>query len=829
MTEESGQMRILAKAVARRVWFSRISLIWERLWPAVWPAVAIAGVFLAVSLLDFWVRLPGSLHAVALFAFAAGFFLTLFRGLRDLRMPSDEKALRRIETTSGFAHRPLRTLGDRPAIAADDADGRALWQVHLQRSAKAVRRMRVSLPKPGMARRDPLGLRAALLLILIIAGVVAGGDSAHRLARALQPDFNAASAGTAAALTLWLTPPPYTAMAPMFLTAETTGPVKAYDETIIVPSGATLLARVHGGAGVPVLDIDDNSAPFDNIDGANFEFSSIIESGRRITVRQGGEILGDWSITVVADQPPLIEFSQAPGRSPRAALRIDYIAEDDYGLVAIEAVISRLDDPKQNFFVSLPLPGERNLSAENSSFHDLTAHLWAGMEVSIELTASDALSQIGTSEPVAMTLPERIFSHPVARRLIEERRRLTLDPTQRNRVSATLDEISRRPEHFFEDIAVFLGLRAARQRLLYDVDDEAVAEVQEMLWDMALVIEDGPVALSQQALRDAEKALLDALSNDATDQEIDALVDKMLQALDDFLNALARQAANQDATEPTLEDQLSQAVTRDQIRDMVERVRELAKTGSREAAREMLEQLQAALDSMRANSMRGDNKKTGGEAQKILRDLEKMITKQQELLDDSFRRGKNEGNGDQPGPVGRGGSQSGAPGDPTTNGSPSAPGMSQQQALRDNLGDLMRRWGASGQSIPLPLNRADQAMQEALQALSAGLPGQAVGPQTSAIDEMSQGAKSLLQSMMKALGRSPPRSSGMTGGFGNNLDLLGRGMIGRGYQDDNKTRIPSEADMQRSRQILDELYRRAGDFQRPAIEKDYIKRLLKRF
>ena len=30
-------------------------------------------------------------------------------------------------------------------------------------------------------------------------------------------------------------------------------------------------------------------------------------------------------------------------------------------------------------------------------------------------------------------------------------------------------------------------------------------------------------------------------------------------------------------------------------------------------------------------------------------------------------------------------------------------------------------------------------------------------------------------------------------------------------------------------EILDELYRRAGEFQRPAIEKDYIKRLLKRF
>ena len=41
--------------------------------------------------------------------------------------------------------------------------------------------------------------------------------------------------------------------------------------------------------------------------------------------------------------------------------------------------------------------------------------------------------------------------------------------------------------------------------------------------------------------------------------------------------------------------------------------------------------------------------------------------------------------------------------------------------------------------------------------------------------------------------------------------------------------IPDEAEMQRARDIRDELYRRSGDRARPRYERDYIDRLLERF
>ncbi|HEX4614887.1 MAG TPA: DUF4175 family protein, partial [Stellaceae bacterium] len=50
-----------------------------------------------------------------------------------------------------------------------------------------------------------------------------------------------------------------------------------------------------------------------------------------------------------------------------------------------------------------------------------------------------------------------------------------------------------------------------------------------------------------------------------------------------------------------------------------------------------------------------------------------------------------------------------------------------------------------------------------------------------------------------------------------------------GTFDQSDVRIPDENTLQKSRQILDELRRRAGERSRPVIELDYIERLLKRF
>jgi hypothetical protein len=126
-------------------------------------------------------------------------------------------------------------------------------------------------------------------------------------------------------------------------------------------------------------------------------------------------------------------------------------------------------------------------------------------------------------------------------------------------------------------------------------------------------------------------------------------------------------------------------------------------------------------------------------------------------------------------------------------------------------------------------------MRDAAGALGRGHPGDAIGPQTDALDQLQQAARDLAQQMQNQLGRSWGKPDGeigatdRTGRDRTERDPLGRPISNNGTYDRGDVKIPDENILQKSRRILDELRRRAGERTRPEIELDYIDRLLKRF
>jgi len=69
----------------------------------------------------------------------------------------------------------------------------------------------------------------------------------------------------------------------------------------------------------------------------------------------------------------------------------------------------------------------------------------------------------------------------------------------------------------------------------------------------------------------------------------------------------------------------------------------------------------------------------------------------------------------------------------------------------------------------------------------------------------------------------------MSGGGMVPRDPLGRATRNGGTADDGTTRIPEQSEVQRSRDLLNEIRRRAGEYQRPEPERDYLHRLLRQF
>jgi uncharacterized protein (TIGR02302 family) len=822
MTRGTARDRLFA----RRLVLSQAALAWERLWPALWPMLCIGGFFLVAALFDLASLVPAVVHTVILIGFVLAFAGAAFWGLRSLVWPDVLTARRRIEVKSGFAHRPLAALADQPSVPLDDAAA-SLWEAHRQRMEAAVRRLRIGWPVAGLARRDPWGLRAVLTILLLIGAIDAGGDWRERIARALNPGLEGGSVAMATSFDIWITPPDYTGLPPQFLRADTPGPVR-------VPTGSTLLAQIHGGSGLPRLSIDDATSDFKAVDKTNFGAQATLTKGQSLAVTQGGTMLGRWPIEIIPDNPPTASFVQPPGATPRAALRLEYRATDDYGVESVKLVIRRADGkqadkPGAKLEIPLPLPGLHLKDARATSYQDLSPHPWAGLPVEVSIVATDALGQTGESAPVGMTLPERNFTNPVAREIIQQRKELVRDPNSREVAAEVLDDLDKQPALFHDDAVAYLAIAVAAQRLRQGEADAAATAVVPLLWDTALRIEDGGMSLVENDLRRLQQELQNALANNAPDEEIDRLMRELSQSLDRYLQSLAQNMQNNPADEQPPPGP-SKVITDRDLQRMLDRARELARSGDKEQARQLLSQLQDMLENLRTARPGQMGQRGNGQAEQMMHDLQNLMQRQQQLLDRSFRAQRRQGpgqdQGDQAGQDAQpgSGSQTGDLGD----------AAQQQEALRHALGDAMRHMSDGLGDIPDPLGRAERAMHDAVGALQRNAPGEAVGPQSEALDQLQQGARDFAKQLQEQLskegrgtgdfeatGRLPPDSL--------DRDPFGRPLSSNGTYDQGDVAIPDDTVLQKSRQILDELRRRAGERSRPTIELDYIDRLLRQF
>jgi hypothetical protein len=231
------------------------------------------------------------------------------------------------------------------------------------------------------------------------------------------------------------------------------------------------------------------------------------------------------------------------------------------------------------------------------------------------------------------------------------------------------------------------------------------------------------------------------------------------------------------------------------------------------------------------------------EAQKMMRDMHELMQRQQQLLDRSFRAQQQQSQQGQQGQQGRMGQrgQQGQQGQQQGGEQPDANGQlgdaaGQQEGLRRMLGEMMRRLGDGLGDIPEPLGRAERAMRDATEALQRRQPGEAIGSQTEALDQLQQAARDFAQQMERRMqgqwGNPNDDEVGATDGTPRDRverDPLGRPLSNNGTYDQGDVKIPDQNTLQKAREILDELRRRAGERFRPEIELDYIDRLLKRF
>lgn len=824
---------------APRIALSRLALFWEAIWPALWPAAGIASLFLVVALLDLLPVLPGWLHAAALALFAFALVWSVWRAASAFRIPDNAAGQRRLERVNGLPHRPFEAVVDEIASPESDPETERLWRLHRERMAQRLRNLRIGLPRPGLIRHDRFATRVLLVPLLAVVAIGAGTDGRDRLLRAVTPNVAGDAAVTSASLDAWVTPPSYTGKPPIFLTRGEGEPLKQLE----VPENSVFLAQATGGSTAPQLADGETTVEFASVAEDSYRIERTLKANSDLKVLSKQHELAGWTFTIIPDEPPRVALDEAPSSTKRGALRLAYTASDDYGLVSIFAVIRRSDvSLDETITYEIPLAGTNLKKVQADTFRDLTPHPWAGLPVNLTLIAKDAAGHEGESETFAFRLPERTFTHPVAKEIVAARKTLMTNPDiYRKGVIDDLGSIAWKPTRYNDDKVVFMALHAAARRLRKESYKAELDEVQKLLWETALRVEDGTVSLAERDLRRAQQELLEALARNAPESELDRLMDQLQTALSAYLDALQQKMANNPQSESNVGqiDPNMTLLTRQDLKRMMEEIRELAKAGAREAARRMLSQMQRLLENLQAG--RNAQQRPAGQAQQMMNDLQRVTKGQRDLLDRTFRESQRETReregsspeGPEQGAQPERGQQSGSQqmsGEGQQRGSLRA-GAVAQDALRRQLGDIMQRFAEMTDDVPAPMGRAEQSMRKSSKALRKGSAKGAVPPQTRALDQLQQAMRSAQQQLQQRFGQQP--GQGRVRGPGqkpDDRDPFGRTM-NSGIQgaNTNTVEIPEKSDLQRTREIRDELRRRAADPDRPRQERNYIDRLLDRF
>ena len=443
-------------------------------------------------------------------------------------------------------------------------------------------------------------------------------------------------------------------------------------------------------------------------------------------------------------------------------------------------------------------------------------------------------------------LPERAFHNPLARAVIDIRKRLSLDPAAHGQAADDLSALAGAPAAFDNNTSVFLVLSNTASQLQRSGAPADITEAQTRLWTLALSLEDDAVGRTAQAVQQARDALKQAQHGPPS--ELDRKAEALRQAIEKHLQALAEKAQRDGTLLPF--DPQTRTLSSKDFNKLTQELRDAAKAGRMDEAQQKMQQLERMLEQLKAAEANpGDRKQSAQQRRKGQQQMgaaEDMVQRETTAKQNGLQRA----------------------GKPDADPAQRETDARQQRAMRRALGEMMQQFGDLTGKVPDELSQADLAMRDAAGALQAGNDTAATQAQQRAIDALQKGEQSMSQQMASSLGISikPGEGEGngdgqgdsqdgqMTqddgdGQNGRNGDQDADGQNGNGKEEDAQrdplgratkdgtagradagdVHVPDQMEQARTREIQTELRRRGADRTRPADELDYINRLLKSF
>lgn len=822
-----------------------VSLVWEALLALLFPGALFPLAFAGLALTGLFDAVGDPVRLVLLLLSITGFAGFVWRNRHGFHWPGRYESLRRAENDGRVPAGLLLELQDQPAQSGKPA--RLLWQTHTDNSRQQAARLTLRMPHAVWTAHDRFGARALVLLLLFTGLVWAGSGAIARLQGAVSPHWLAAGA-KGVRVEAWLEAPEYSGLPPRFLGENPGGFLQALP-------GSQLYVRVTDAHRTPMINLPGVRKPvrLTQLEGGIYEGRAKLRAPGIVRLRNGA--LAKWDFVPQDDHEPQIAFSGPPDVSAQDELELPVSASDDFGITGLTLLLETQSPGHFAKTDAVKLPFAPGREIKQTLSLDLTQNKLAGLPVIMRLQAQDGAGQTAVSEPVQITLPEKLFINPWAAAFAEQRLLLMRDnrpyaepkinrdpepviwlgsarvstestfsrlreaPAGISRAANLQRALMRAPEQGIEDPMVWLGLSYVNARLLNARSREDLRGVPNDLWQLALRAEGGEVESAAAAMRLAEQALQTALLLGAPPSDLKRLSDKYEKAVQRYLQALAEQALKNG--EKSGGGNAMANMSGDQLQEMLDALKQLNETGARDDARRLLKALSQLLANMRLQLANGGSGGNGDDPvsqamRKALEEMGELMGKQRELMDQAQRaQNQQKARNGQ-----KGSGEAGAENSGDRHGQP-VPGdgqlQSRQEGLGEELRDLQSGGAVTGEEAQQDIGAAGEAMDRAAQAFGKGDKERALAEGGKAMGELRQGAQALAGELMR-------RQEGQQG----QRDPFGRRADG-GMASGDGPAVPDKIDPERARKILQELRNRAADQSRPREEREYLQRLLERF
>lgn len=843
------------------------------------------------------------------------------------KFPHDKTLNLQLEKQSALPRGQIALLEDKLANPRKH-ETRDLWNLSQKTALHTMAHLKTPSIRTFLSRRDPYAYRF-IALIMFIAGLMVSGNAwQDRISAGLMPISPSFAISQGKDTQIWIKPPEYTLQPEIYISGHGT---YAQTIDIPEESEIKLrLYSSFGKLFTPYLKIGQDSHIIPNLENGLYGIETTITDATSLSVTQLGISRAKINYNYINDTPPEIYTSHNEQDSTNSQsfdgvediiveteiptentdttqeqdttepttteedlepeeqyeqlsdfrLRFPLAVKDDYSVTElhmkmdIDEMVE--DKPLGGSFTDIRLIMSRpNTEFKISPTYDLAWHTWAGLPVTFEFTAHDHKKQTSSLQKISLVLPERHFEHPMAKTIIALRKRLAWDYNDSFiEVAQNLEVLLSAPDYFQNNPIIFLGLRTASSRLYY-VDKKpqedritAAEDIIDLLWNLAISIEDGNLALAMRELRDAQRALENAMRDpNSSDEEIAQLMDNLRQKMMEYFVEMQRDAQKrmQDGDDfPQFSpDQFSELISPDSLAKLMEEIENAMKSGDEEKARELMSQLQRMMEMM-GNAGQMQMPKDMQMMKKGINELQQLIEKQEALLEKTNKQAnlqkllnkhqkqrkknapssmptmdeilkdfgmnnapptpKQENNTPTPPPTDQKNTEQNAPMNIDT-----SENRAEQQALRYILGQLMLEASEKLDEIPENMGNAEQEMRGSEEALAQVDPKSAIPHQEKAIEHLKEAQEQLSQQLKARL----QQMIGIGFSGAQRYDPLGRPY--GGDQDENGSahgspvKIPDEQEKKRVDEILRTLRDRSGDRSRPQDELDYYRRLLRQF